>query len=83
MILSGISKHWPEYYETMSDKSYSFVEAIEIMDNRLLTEQLQGFSCWPRGLVPRGLALSPVQPSCRLTVAKLQLGFSSQRPVAC
>lgn len=42
-----------------------------------------GFSRWPRGLAPRGFALPPVQPSRRLAVAKLQLGFSSPQPVAC
>lgn len=40
MILSGLKKRWPEYYETMPDKSYSFVEAIEIMDNKLLADWL-------------------------------------------
>jgi hypothetical protein len=40
MILSGIKKRWPEYYETMPDKSYSFMEAIEIMDNKLLADWL-------------------------------------------
>lgn len=40
MILSGIKKRWPEYYETMPDKSYSFAEAVEIMDNKLLADWL-------------------------------------------
>lgn len=40
MILSGIKKRWPEYYETMPDKSYSFVEVIEIVDNKLLADRL-------------------------------------------
>lgn len=40
MILSGIKKRWPEYYETMPDKSYSFVESIEIVDNKLLADWL-------------------------------------------
>ena len=40
MILSGIKKRWPEYYETMPDKSYSFVEVLEIVDNKLLADRL-------------------------------------------
>lgn len=40
MILTGIKKRWPEYFESMPDKSYNFIEAIEISDNKLIAEYL-------------------------------------------
>lgn len=40
MILSGIQRRWPEYYDSMPDKTYEFLEAIEIADNKLLSDYL-------------------------------------------
>lgn len=40
MILTGIERRWPEYYKSMPDKSYTFFEAINIADNKLLADYL-------------------------------------------
>lgn len=40
MILSGIKHRWPDYFETMPDRSYNFFEAIAIADNKLLEDWL-------------------------------------------
>lgn len=40
MVLTGIHKRWPEYYESMPDRSYTFFGALRIADNKLLTDYL-------------------------------------------
>ncbi len=40
MIMTGIKKRWPDYYDSMPDRSYSFFELIDIADNKLLADYL-------------------------------------------
>jgi len=40
MVLSGIEKRWPEYYDSMPDKRYNFPEVVKISDNKLIAEYL-------------------------------------------
>lgn len=40
MILTGIKRRWPEYYESLPDRSYTFFEVVNIADNKLLADYL-------------------------------------------
>ena len=41
MILSGIKRRWPEFWDSLPNKNYDFLEAVDIVDNKLIADYLQ------------------------------------------